>query len=602
MSSPEKRIIHLLRFLYGDREGKRTWDQLRTLLDGFRGSAGRLAIQSAFRPGVLTEKDAILIVYADQITRPGENPLHTLAYFLESKTGNAFSSIHILPFFPYSSDDGFSVIDYHQVDPKLGNWEDLNRLSRSYRLMVDGVINHVSRQSEWFQSFLQDLPPYRDFFIAVDPGADLSGVVRPRALPPLTEVQTAMGQKWVWTTFSADQIDLNYSNPQVLLTILEILLFYVAQGVEIIRLDAIAYLWKEIGTPCIHLPQTHAVVKLIRAVLDAVAPGVLLITETNVPHQENISYFGKAIPRLNRTDEAQMVYQFSLAPLILHTFRTGSAEVLSTWVKQLKTPLPACAFFNFIASHDGIGVRPAEGILGRQEIEALVEQALAHGGQVSYKTNSDGSKSAYELNITLYDMLNDPAQPDLQLDVQRFLASQAIMLSTAGVPGIYFHSLIGARNCQSCYQRTGRARSINREKFTLPEILNRLDDLNGHESLIFLGYLHLLNQRRLSPAFHPQAEQHVLDIDKRVFALVRNHPGSRDLILCLVNVTSQTLDVNFKPDEWMIPHSMKWIDLISSNVYQLGDTRVSLELQPYQSMWLHNRLVPVVGSCHPARG
>ena len=156
--------------------------------------------------------------------------------------------IHLLPFYPYSSDDGFSVIDYKQVNPALGTWDDVARVGQNFHLMFDGVINHISAQSAWFKAFLQDDPKYRDYFIVVEGEPDLSQVVRPRTLPLLTEFTTPSGAKKVWTTFSADQIDLNYANPEVLLDIIDVLLFYVAHGAELIRLDAIAYLWKEIGT------------------------------------------------------------------------------------------------------------------------------------------------------------------------------------------------------------------------------------------------------------------------------------------------------------------------------------------------------------------
>jgi glycosidase len=586
MSEADVHIRQLLQFLYGSRQGEKAWGQLQNRLQNFRNQSLPHLNQPDSSTSELSEKDAILITYGDQIRQPGISPLKTLADFLNSRIGDAVSGVHVLPFFPYSSDDGFSVIDYYQVDPKLGNWEDLAQLSQGYRLMIDGVINHISRQSSWFQSFLKDLPPYKDFFITVDPETDLSGVVRPRALPLLTAVTTADGKKWVWTTFSEDQIDLNFSNPVVLLAVLDVLLFYVSQGAGIIRLDAIAYIWKDLGTPCIHLPQTYAVVKLIRAVLDAVAPDVLLITETNVPHQENISYFGEVIPGTRRTDEAQMVYQFSLAPLILHTFRTGNAAVISKWAGQLKTPSPACTFFNFIASHDGIGVRPAEDILSPDEIGALVYQTIHHGGEVSYKTNSDGSKSAYELNITLYDALNDPASVDLERDVRRFLASQVIMLSIAGVPGIYFLSLIGARNCISCYQQTGRARSINREKLALEELNHQINNPGSHTRMVFEGYLHLLNQRRQCTAFHPQARQEILEIDPRIFSLLRISQNESERILCLVNVTAEALDIDLPPEKLAPLSSEKWLDLIGNQVYRLEDGRFALKLEPYQSMWL----------------
>ncbi|MCO6453252.1 MAG: sugar phosphorylase, partial [Caldilineales bacterium] len=436
---PRERARSLFVTLYGEEVANEIWPELAGILDRFKAQHPKAGENDVSTAEVISERDAVLITYGDQFQRDDQTPLHTLTDFLTKTVGDAISTVHILPFFPYTSDDGFSVVDYRAVDPELGDWRDIARLGADYRLMFDAVINHVSQASAWFQGFRRGEAEYADYFITVDPATDLSSVVRPRTLPLLTPVETDKGMEHVWTTFSADQIDLNFANPQVLLEIVDILLDYVAHGAAIIRLDAIAYLWKEIGASCIHLPQTHVVVKLWRAILDDVAPDVILITETNVPHAENISYFGEPLAD-GGADEAQMVYNFSLAPLTLHAFRTGDARPLSDWAATLRLPAPGTAFFNFIASHDGIGVRPAEGILNPEEIQALADRTLAHGGHVSYRANSDGSTSAYELNITLYDFLNDPASPDPH-DVSRFLASQAICVSLARVPGIYIHSL-----------------------------------------------------------------------------------------------------------------------------------------------------------------
>jgi sucrose phosphorylase len=451
--------------------------------------------------------------------------------------------------------------------------------------MFDAVINHISRQSAWFQAFLAGQAPYTDYFIVVDPGTDVSDVVRPRATPLLTPVESGQGTRHVWTTFSADQIDLNYANPRVLLEMVDLLLFYVEHGADIIRLDAIAYLWKEIGTPCIHLPQTHRVVKLFRAVLDAVAPGVLLITETNVPHEENISYFGDPLPGTDETDEAQIVYQFPLAPLVLHAFRTGDARRLTEWAATLTTPSPAATFFNFIASHDGIGVMPARGLLDDDEIQALVERTLAHGGQVSYRANPDGSRSVYELNITLFDALNDPRAPQPELDVRLFLASQVIMLSLAGVPGIYVHSLFGSRNCHECVARTGRARSINREKFRRQTLDAELADPESLKSRVFRQYVELLRLRGAHAAFHPSGGQRVLRLRDAVFSLARTAPDGRETVLCLVNVSPDRQVVHVDLATLGLPLAA-WRDIISGETYGVTGGRLSIPVAGYQALWL----------------
>src|SRR5215471_1818247 len=386
--SPE--IADHLTFLYGATAAEFLVPRVLDLVhahtsDATAATAPELArAPSGSRELPLTQRDALLITYGDQVSEPGVAPLATLGEFLEEHAAGAVSGVHVLPFYPSSSDDGFSVIDYRAVDPALGTWDDVCRLGRRFDLMFDAVLNHVSAHSEWFQAFLRDDPRYRDWFIAVSGSPDLSQVVRPRALPLLTPFATAAGEKRVWTTFSADQIDVNVHEPEALLALIDVLLLYVARGARFIRLDAIAYLWKEIGTSCIHLPQTHRIIQLMRDVLDLAAPGVMLITETNVPHRDNVSYFGDG------SDEAQLVYNFALPPLVLHTIATGSATALTRWAATLDPPSDGVTFFNFLASHDGIGVNPVRGILGESEIDALVARARAHGGYVSYKDNPDG--------------------------------------------------------------------------------------------------------------------------------------------------------------------------------------------------------------------
>ncbi len=574
MNTPLMRIRNLLTSIYGAETAAHIEPALEARLEAFSACCPRRD------GGALTERDAILITYGDQFQEPGQPPLRTLRAFLDAHLSDALNGVHILPCFPYSSDDGFSVIDYRQVDPQLGDWDDIAALGARYRLMFDFVANHISQHSVWFQAFRRGEAPYDDYFITVDPGADLSQVVRPRALPLLTPVETAQGLRHVWTTFSDDQIDLNYANPQVFLEMTDVLLHYVAHGAEIIRLDAIAYLWKELGTSCIHLPQTHAVVKLWRAILDAVAPHVLLITETNVPHADNISYFGAPLAETGGTDEAQLVYNFSLAPLTLHALQTGDATILSCWAAGLKPPSPAATFFNFIASHDGIGVMPARGILDEAQVQALAERTLAHGGQVSYKANSDGSVSAYELNITLYDFLNDPAHPHPAVDVPRFLISQAILLALAGVPGIYVHSLFGSRNCYTCFAETGRARSLNRHKFDRAVLEATLADAALPMGEIFEGYRRLLRVRRAEPAFHPAGEQQVLDLGPALFAVLRTPPAGGRPVLCLHNVSSQPQIALLDALDGSV------YDLLSGDVFSGSGDAVHIPLDGYQTRWL----------------
>ena len=578
-----KNIQELISFLYGQEQvndlTSSLWQRIETFKHNYPQFQENFSSQQ-----MLTQEDVILITYGDQFREPNRSPLYSLNEFLQSNLIDVISGVHILPFYPYSSDDGFSVIDYRQVAPELGTWQDIALLGENFNLMFDLVANHISAKSDWFQSFLAGKEPFTEYFPVFEPNIDLSQVVRPRATPLLSPFQTANGLRHVWTTFSVDQIDLDYSNPLVLLEVVDVLLFYVAQGAQIIRLDAIAFLWKIPGTSCIHLPQTHVVVKLFRAILDAVAPSVLLITETNVPHQENISYFGNYLPEFQRNDEAQLVYQFPLAPLILHTFLTGDSTHLTDWAEGLPELLPGTTFFNFMASHDGIGVRPVEGLLDAKEIHNLVENTLANGGQVSYRSNPDSSQSAYELNITWFDALNDPSKPEQELDIQRFLASQAIMLSFAGVPGIYVHSLLGSRNCVDCLTETGRARSINRERFLLAELEEELSDPHNLKSRVLTGYRQLLQIRKQQPDFHPATRQRILRLGSDVFGIQRMaEDGSR--VLSITNVTSRPVDLEIELSNSCLPGNATWVDLLTGETL-FGQTVLQIDLAPFQFRWL----------------
>jgi len=522
-------------------------------------------------PSGFSEADAVLITYGDTLLRDGEFPLQALGQFMDAHLKGVFSGLHILPFYPFSSDDGFSVTDFFQVRPDLGTWKDIQALGQEFRLMVDLVANHVSAQSDWFQRYLAGESGFEDLAIAVDPATDLSAVTRPRSHPLLTPFDKQSGERvHVWTTFSDDQIDLNYDSLDVLVNMVQALLFYVSRGAAIIRLDAIAYLWKEIGTTCIHRPQTHDLVRLFRYILNQVAPGVTLITETNVPHAENIRYFGDG------WDEAQMVYNFSLGPLLLHGLTTGSARLLSDWCRQLTTPSNNTTFFNFTASHDGIGVRPLEGILDPNEIRSLIERMRQNGALVSMRRQTDDSDSPYEINITYLDALKDP---DLEIDpfhIPRFLASQAVALVLPGVPAVYIHNLLGSRNWTEGVSLTGRARSINRQQLPADLVSAEIEKPESERFKVFQPYGHLIRVRTSQPAFHPHAALHVLALDDRVFAVKRMQADQT--ILALTNMSADHLRLDIGAET-----TVKTVrDLISGRRVMAN----AVAMGPYEVLWL----------------
>ena len=481
-----------------------------------------------------SESDAVLITYGDSLLHDDLPPLQTLTDFAAAYLKPLFSDIHILPFYPFSSDDGFSVEDFYAVNPVLGDWDNVERLSEHFGLMFDAVFNHMSAHSEWFHAFLANDPDYHNMFVTENPATDLSGVTRPRITPLLTPFErTDSSVAYVWTTFSEDQVDLNYGDPDTLIKVIDALLFYVARGARLIRLDAIAYLWKEPGTSCIHLPQTHAVIQLMRAVLDAIAPETLIITETNVPHDENVTYFGDGL------NEAQMVYNFTLPPMLFHTMLSGDCARLKNWVASLTTPSEQTTFFNFTASHDGIGVRPVEGILAEDELAAMIAHVERVGGRVSYKTNPDKTSSPYELNISYVDAVTEPDEP-LTMQARRFLVTQAIAMSLAGVPAVYIHSLLGSRSDIAGMEAGGRSRLINRAKLDVADVETAIKTPGTLRQLIFDGYARLLRARRAQPAFHPNSAQSIIATgNKAVFGL-RRTPADGQPLVALFNVTNQS--------------------------------------------------------------
>lgn len=509
--------------------------------------------------------DAFLITYGDSIVEQQEKPLQTFARFAEKELAGIITLIHFLPFFPWTSDDGFAVKDFREVNPELGDWDDIKKISEKFRLVFDAVINHVSESSIYMEGYRKGDPKYKDFFIDLDPATDTSSVLRTRNLPLLHDYETREGVKWLWTTFSRDQLDLNFANPEVLLEIIDVLLGYLQRGATMIRLDAIPYLWKELGTSCAHLPQTHEIIKLVRDIFDAVCPGFLLLTETNVPHHENMSYFG------NKGDEAQMIYNFSLAPLIAYSLLRGDGTVLSEWASQVEWLCPEATYLNITATHDGIGMRPTEGILSEEERQMMVEVAKRNGGDIAGKRNSDGSISLYEININYFDMLNDPnGDEPIDLQIEKFMLSQTIPMSFIGMPGIYIHSLLGSRNYYEGVKKTGRARSINREQLEFSQLENELTDAKSIRAKVLTEYKRRLRLRSREACFHPDARQEILNLDSRVFALQRTCEDRKLLAIhSLVN------------EEITISVPVSGTDLLSGE-----DVAAELTLRPYQTCWI----------------
>lgn len=583
MTAFELRLQRYLTHLYGERAGE-VQRRLEQHLAHFRPllpAAPLSAEQSGIAP-TWSEKDQWIISYGDSIVADGTPPLGVLNHFLQRHLGETISGVHVLPFFPWSSDDGFSVIHYREVNPELGDWSHIRDLASHYDVMGDLVLNHVSRESLWFVDYLTGSLPGRDYFIEVDPDTDVSQVTRPRSSPLLVPVSTRRGTRHLWATFSEDQIDLNFENPDVLLEFVGILLFYLQQGVRIIRLDAVAFLWKRLGTACIHLPETHTVVRLLRAIVDEIAPGTLIITETNVPHAENISYFGLERLAEGPPDEAHMVYQFALPPLLLHTLTRGEASTLQGWLSSLPVLPEHCTYLNFTASHDGIGVRPLEGLLPDHERDALLELMHRFGGFVSMRSNPDGSDTPYEINITWFEAMRGTRRGPDPWQIARFLCSQAIMLSLQGIPALYLHTLTGTLNDVEGVERSGRLRSINRRRWPLDELELLLESPSTPTHDVFHALRRLLDLRRQEPCFHPNVPQQVISTPAELLAIERGPLADGRRLLALFNVTDRRIALD-QGGEALTQR-------LQQHAWQPLDTSSSLHppasLPPYAVLWL----------------
>ncbi len=524
-----------------------------------------------------TEHDIAIITYGNSVIKDNEPPLKTLHHFLHQHFHGYINTVHILPFFPYCADDGFSVIDYKAVNDQLGDWDDIDIISRDFRLMADLVINHCSKDSQWFQQFMNDEAPGKSFFITKSPDDDLSAVVRPRTTPLLRETNSGGEKKYVWCTFSHDQVDLNFSNPDVLCEMVSIIRYYLDHGIRIFRLDAIAFLWKEEGTNCINLPQTHEMVRLLRSLIEHAQKDAIIITETNIPNRENLSYFSNG-------NEAHCIYNFSLPPLLLNTLITGDCRHLKHWLMSMPPAQNGTTYFNFIASHDGIGLRPVEGLLSDEELETLTNTMDSFGGKVSWRALDNNINKPYEINIALFDALKGTTRGKDQWQIARFVCAHAVMLALEGIPAFYIHSLLATENDIEGIKQKAHNRAINRHEWRSEELESQLSQQTSHNSQVLHQLKTLINIRKQQPAFHPNATQFTLHINDQIFAFWRQSLDRRQSIFCLNNISDSPQTVLLSSINLIITDH--WHDLISG--IQLDNSAKELVMAPYQTLWLSN--------------
>ena len=566
----QKKIISILKKIYRQILTKQNIDLLKNeivqLIEDFNKKNRLNKIN-------ISEKTSLVISYGDNIYSNQSSSMKIFQKFFQKNLEKLFDTIHFLPFYPSSSDSGFAVKDHYQIDKKIGNWSDLKKISKSKKIMADVVINHASARGLWFKNFLKRKKPGKDYFLTVNSKFNTSKVVRPRDHKLLKKIKIFEKNDYLWRTFSPDQIDLNFKNPSVLLRFIKIIIYLINNGVTIFRLDAIAYLWKQNGTKCINLSQTHEIIKLLRVVTSLLNVQTLIITETNLPEKENLSYFGK-------NNEANWVYNFSLPPLLIHAFLFENSSYLNQWSRKLPSTKHGNCYLNFIASHDGIGIRPTEGILNEKTLSSFLKRLKKNGSKFSYRKVQNKSKKVYEANITVFDALRkSDFDPKGLFFLERYVSAHAIMISFEGIPAVYFNSLFGKSNDEAKYIITGNNRDVNRYKWNFNNITTKLRDKKSKQSIFYRNIGALLETKRKQKAFHPNASRININLGPKIFCFKRISKDKKQSIICMTNLSSKIQTPNFKK-------TGSYRDLLNSNLkFREGN---SLILKPFQTVWLTN--------------
>ena len=581
MVGQRERVHFLTGQLYRSVVGE---ERLKKIVDDLIGAIGASAAPVQTGPAhpadLWSQRDIALITYGDSIVDGGSKPLKVLRDFCEKWLANCVTWVHILPFFPWTSDDGFSVLDYSSVNQALGDWNDINDIATDYRLMADLVLNHCSSRSAWFDNFKQGIDPGRGYFFTKGPSFDVSRVVRPRTSDLTMPVVTWEGEQQVWCTFSHDQVDFDFSNPDVLMEFTRIIRLYLDRGVRIFRLDAVAFTWKRSGTTCINLPEAHDLVRLLRSLIEWVQPDAIIITETNVPNIENLAYFGQR-------DEAHCIYNFALPPLLIHTLVEADSSRITRWLMSMPPAILGTTYFNFLASHDGIGLRPVEGLLSEGELDSMIDRLQENGALLSWREHADGTRTVYEVNVSLFDAFKHIGEA-VDLTLERMILAHAILLGLEGVPAIYLHSFLATNNDLSRVENTGHNRAINRHQWALDELTGLLNDAKSQHARCLQAIKQLIDTRQGQPAFHPNATQFTLNCGRSIFGFWRQSPDRAQSIFCLYNVTPTSTTI--AAASLNLVGSDSWRDLISGEIVDLFSENPTIELAPYQAVWLTNTM------------
>jgi len=530
----------------------------------------------ADKVSIWDSSSVVLITYPDAIYRKDESTLKTLVEFLEDRLNGISSVIHVLPFLPSTSDGGFAVCNHEKIDDNFGNWNDLKKLSSNHKIMADLVLNHVSSSHPWVHQFMKSEEPGLSYVFAPFHTHNWEEVIRPRNSSLFTKIKTNKGFKNVWTTFGPDQIDVDWTNPNIFLEFSKLLVRYINNGAEWIRLDAIAFIWKDPNTTCLHLDPVHSIVKLLNKCLKIIKPTSVLITETNVPEKENLSY-------LIDGNEANLAYNFTLPPLLLEAIYTGETDLLNNWLSNWHDLPNSTSLLNFTSSHDGIGLRALEGIMDNKRMHHLLVESEKRGGLVSHRRIENGKDLPYELNISWWSAMSHVGSDITLFQFDRFFLSQVFTLSLKGVPAFYLPSILASSNDIDTFRKTGQRRDLNREKFEANKLTKLLKNFDSPASKNISYLSKVVKIRSKLRAFHPEAFMKCIftNIDNCV---IIQRGLDEDIVFVICNMSDKYLEIPLSNDLDLFPLSSKkyLIDHITGSSFYTD----SFILDPYQVVWV----------------
>jgi glycosidase len=586
-----------------------------------------------------SEQQLVLICYGDHLWSrdPNLTPLQALGAFCRqhfSEPEFAHLTLHLLPIYqsPYK-DGGFDVADPFAVNPKMGTWADVRAIRQHFQVALDFVANHLSTASAWFTRYMQDDPLYQDFFIGFDDEATvrrlerevLPQIYRPRPHNPFIPVTKPDGAtRWVYMTFSDHQADVNYQNPFVFLKMMEVLLFYILQGVSLIRLDAIPYLWKEWGTSCAHHPKTHALLSLFRLAVDMVNPAVKLLAESMEPLADSLRY-------LSTTEQAKahIAYNFVPCGLIPYTLLTEDASVFQRNLQQFRPPGAEVDWAVVCGvTHDGSSLNPCrapqsivgEAVLQEEQINTIARYYTASGDQeiatrsalapehphhiradfrqhfsaihreqprfVNYKaiTDEDGQRQqiVYEAISTYASLFRQ--NPD------QIIAALAMALGLPGIPFTYFTLPFAVLNDYTAYLETGNPRELNRGRVLLEDLLQDLTDQGTLAHQVFCRYKQLLRLRASHPAFHPHGSLiPITTTNAAILSFLRISVDRTQQIMIVQNVSSRIQNVTIHLHNHVLNTTVACVDIISEKSFPVKAQTLALRLEPFALLWLTDR-------------